>query len=550
MAFLIGRTKDGETLLADSVVSCPSSVAADGNGLAVEADDYFYGPHETLWRPVGRVPPDGRFDFSRELPWYEGKDLKGIPDAGSPAIFEGSLKNKRGVVSGVATPFDEEGRPGCRIGGIRVHHVDRGVRADGAYTLTSSFGSTGTVEVYAGGAYASLSVDVVAPSADPEENPSPCLSPYSTGVLETGDDDDAFAAALDEPNAVADPNLFAGGGAFTGDGTIVGAFKGVVGLYGQVVCPFEQAFVAGAPSPSPLRPVLSFSGSAGSGGRMGHHRHGGRHGGGGHRHRHPPKHRAQTIGYVALGDSYSSGEGVAPYVAGSDRKGDRCHRSTHAYPRLLTLPGVHLRKAFFACSGATTADVLDRGYQSEPPQIGHPQLRSAGLVTISIGGNDAGFSKVVASCTRAVPTPCFEGRRARAVRNRISALGPRLTDTYRRILSRARRGARLIVVGYPNLLPPPHQACGKLKALFSERARAFLRTAGNQLDDVIAAAARRAGVRYVDVRRQFSEHEICSKREWVNFLVRGKGATLSRASFHPNAVGQEAYAHILSAALR
>jgi lysophospholipase L1-like esterase len=547
VAFLLGRTKDGETLLADSVVACPGSVAADGNGLAVETDDYYIGKDETLWRPVGRVHPDGRFDFGEELPWYEGKDLSGIPDAGYPVINKGSLRHKKGTVSRLPAPIGEEGDPACRIGDVRVHHVDRTVRADGEYTLTSSLGSTGTVDVYAGGAYARLGVDVVAPSGDPEENPSPCLSPYGTGVLKTDGGDDAFGAALNEPNAIADPNIFVGRGAFTGAGSIAGNFEGVVGLFDQVVCPFDQAFVAGAPSPSPLRPVLSFSGSAGPAPGKGPGDHGhGRHG----RHRHPPKHRSRTIRYVALGDSYSSGEGVPPYVAGSDEKGDRCHRSADAYPRLLTLPGVHLEKSFFACSGATTADVLKREFEGEPPQIERPRLRGADLVTISIGGNDAGFTKVVAACTRAVPTPCFRGSRARAVQRRIAALGPRLTYTYRRVRSQAGPHSRLVVVGYPNLVPPPRQACGKLTALFSERARAFLRAEGNQLDDVIAAAARRAGVRYVDVRRQFADHEICSKQEWVNFLVRGKGATLSRASFHPNAVGQEAYAHILRAALR
>lgn len=194
--------------------------------------------------------------------------------------------------------------------------------------------------------------------------------------------------------------------------------------------------------------------------------------------------------------------------------------------------------------------MLDKEFEREPPQVDRPRLRGADLVTISIGGNDAGFTRVVTACTRAVPTPCFRGPPARAVQRRIAALGPRLTRTYQRVRTRAGRHSELVVVGYPNLLPPADQACGKLKALFSERARAFLRAAGNQLDDVIAAAARRAGVRYVDVRRQFSDHEICSKKEWVNFLVRGKGATLSRASFHPNAAGQEAYAHILRAALR
>ncbi|MBT8248173.1 MAG: hypothetical protein KJN73_10160, partial [Acidimicrobiia bacterium] len=39
-------------------------------------------------------------------------------------------------------------------------------------------------------------------------------------------------------------------------------------------------------------------------------------------------------GYVALGDSYSSGKGVEPYE-GTSGDPDPCYRSFGAYPRLL-----------------------------------------------------------------------------------------------------------------------------------------------------------------------------------------------------------------------
>src|SRR3954447_24676710 len=57
-----------------------------------------------------------------------------------------------------------------------------------------------------------------------------------------------------------------------------------------------------------------------------------------------------TSRYVALGDSYSAGEGVEPYEprSGDYPEGDDCHRSLLAYPRLLTFDhGVEV--TFRAC---------------------------------------------------------------------------------------------------------------------------------------------------------------------------------------------------------
>ena len=45
------------------------------------------------------------------------------------------------------------------------------------------------------------------------------------------------------------------------------------------------------------------------------------------------------VGYVAMGDSYASGEGNPPYQPGSDTRQDQCHRSLVAYPTMVTWPG-------------------------------------------------------------------------------------------------------------------------------------------------------------------------------------------------------------------
>src|ERR1700737_1237361 len=89
--------------------------------------------------------------------------------------------------------------------------------------------------------------------------------------------------------------------------------------------------------------------------------------------------------YVALGDSYSSGVGTRTYY----NDGTSCQRSPYAYgPKIAAARGYALN--FQACSGAKTTDVNSN-------QLG-PLNSSTNLVTITIGGNDAGFSNVIVNC--------------------------------------------------------------------------------------------------------------------------------------------------------
>ena len=125
---------------------------------------------------------------------------------------------------------------------------------------------------------------------------------------------------------------------------------------------------------------------------------------------------ASTAGrYVALGDSYSSGEGAidssgnAALDPATDTSTNKCHRSAHAYSHTLK----EVRSVsdsdfkFAACSGALVADFVanvgSTGQWTEGPQLNEiasanrPSL-STSLVTLSVGGNDAGFVQVLNKC--------------------------------------------------------------------------------------------------------------------------------------------------------
>jgi sugar lactone lactonase YvrE len=112
-------------------------------------------------------------------------------------------------------------------------------------------------------------------------------------------------------------------------------------------------------------------------------------------------------GYVALGDSYSSGEGNPPYEEGTNTGGETpntCHRSAAAYGPLLSKALALEPTTFKACSGAVTNDI----FEPNLADIGEPaQLSWLGsstkLVTLTIGGNDAGFVWVLEHCVSLPP---------------------------------------------------------------------------------------------------------------------------------------------------
>ena len=100
---------------------------------------------------------------------------------------------------------------------------------------------------------------------------------------------------------------------------------------------------------------------------------------------------------MALGDSFSSGEGAPPYDA--NPKG--CNRANAGWARRLhhdvaAVGSLDLR----ACSGATVKDVLSTtGQVGAVAQLPSTPDPSVTLVTITVGGNDVGFGAIVATCS-------------------------------------------------------------------------------------------------------------------------------------------------------
>jgi lysophospholipase L1-like esterase len=265
----------------------------------------------------------------------------------------------------------------------------------------------------------------------------------------------------------------------------------------------------------------------------------------------PPPVQLRRIHYDALGDSYSAGEGLSPYVSGSHTSNDKCDRSTHAWPELAK-PGLFIGAFhFYACSGATTRNITTT---TQYGPEGHPQSEQPGLnhrtdlVTLTIGGNDIGFASALKYC--AGHHSCNKISSFTSTLNRnIAALPVALASAYNAIRSRISSQTTVVVMGYPQLFPekPDEQHCFRLHgfgiSLFDDGEQNYFNHEARVLDGVISKAAARAGFFYVSAIPTFRNHAQCaSGAPYLNGItISGGGA----GSFHPNSAGHRAYADLL-----
>jgi lysophospholipase L1-like esterase len=227
---------------------------------------------------------------------------------------------------------------------------------------------------------------------------------------------------------------------------------------------------------------------------------------------------ASPVNYVALGDSYSSGVGAGDYISSSGS----CERSTKAYPEQWA--GVNSPDSFVsvACSGASTADVL--GSQVSALSA------STTLVSITIGGNDAGFSSVMETCIL-LPTRWCLNAVAAAESFIATRLPGRLDQTLQTIAADA-PNAKVVVLDYPDLYDLSKS--GSCVGL-STSDRTALDQGADALDSAIQAAALANHDTFADVRGQFAGHEICDSNSWLHAV----DIFALSSSYHPTAAGQD-----------
>ena len=281
-----------------------------------------------------------------------------------------------------------------------------------------------------------------------------------------------------------------------------------------------------------------------------------------------------TVSWVALGDSYSSGEGAGDFGQTDDPANNYCHRSANVWsgpgpggglsgPANAVFPDAD--RQLFACSGAKATNLRQiqtfEGGGWEAPQLDHPEVAAADFVTLTMGGNDAGFADVLWECIRTFSGDCtssdfvppgFSTSLIAWVQQNIEALDapansrPSIRWALTEVLGEVALGTPVVLLGYPYLFDTDTPPNGNCAGNLSGSEALFWNTVTDELNARLCLAASELGVYFVPVVEEFRDHGTCQASSWgdpswINHVVFSD----PRQSFHPNRLGQAAYARVL-----
>jgi GDSL-like Lipase/Acylhydrolase family len=252
---------------------------------------------------------------------------------------------------------------------------------------------------------------------------------------------------------------------------------------------------------------------------------------------------ARGATYVGLGDSYVAGP-LIPYPVPPYG----CLKSNHDYPHLAASGiGLPLRDA--SCSGAKTDDMFQP--QSiefdgpNPPQLDSIDAETS-VVSLTIGGNDIGYSEIVRSCVTFNPfsSPCknkYASGGQDELAARIGATALKVDAVLTAIHSRAPQ-ARVVVVNYPAIFPETGFGCWP-QMPFGFADVPYLRAKERELNAMLATEATENGATLANWYQASIGHDAC-KASWVRW-VEPYVPTNPAAPIHPNLAGMRGAAVVL-----
>ncbi|MGW4194932.1 SGNH/GDSL hydrolase family protein [Streptomyces sp. NPDC005004] len=251
------------------------------------------------------------------------------------------------------------------------------------------------------------------------------------------------------------------------------------------------------------------------------------------------------VRYVALGDSYTSGPLIPRQVDAG------CARSDQNYPSVVAERREVDGFDDVSCSGATTAQMW-QAQGANPPQL-DALTRDTDLVTVQIGGNDVGFGSIISTCARLGAqepdgNPCERSYRDAGYDElavAVARTAPKIDRVLRAVHARAPH-ARVLLVGYPDLLPDDGTGCFP-DVPFAGGDFRYLRDTEKRLDLMLRLVAAWNRVEYVDTYGPTVGHDMCKAPEdrWIEPLKPAAPA----APAHPNARGEAAMARAVLATL-
>jgi lysophospholipase L1-like esterase len=256
--------------------------------------------------------------------------------------------------------------------------------------------------------------------------------------------------------------------------------------------------------------------------------------------------QARAANYVALGDSYAAGPLIPNQLSPVG-----CLKSDHNYAHLAAPSfGVELRDP--TCSGATTVHMTQQQnveFGANPPQF-DALGPDTSVVSLTIGGNDIGFSEVAASCITLNPfaTPCkdkYDPGGKDQLAERIAQTAPKVAAVLQGIHARSPK-ARVFVVNYPAIFPETGVGCWPQEPIGWGDVP-YLRSTEQRLNAMLATQAAANSATIVDWYKASIGHDSCKSlpNRWVEPLVPNELA----APIHPNKAGMQGAATALVAAV-
>ena len=257
--------------------------------------------------------------------------------------------------------------------------------------------------------------------------------------------------------------------------------------------------------------------------------------------------------YVALGDSYTS----APLVPNQHGEPIDCGRSDHNYPSLVAEA---LKVETFidvSCGSAQTKHMTEPQTElpaggTNPPQFN--ALRAdATLVTVGIGGNDAGLVGVAEKCaelgaTNPTGTACRDHWAPGGndqVAAKIEATKPKIAAVLQGIHQRS-PNARVAIVGYPDVLSKNGGSCYPMVPLSPDDIR-YIDELIVRINAMIREQAGANDAEFVDTYADSGGHDVCKlpPERWFEGLV----PTEPAYPLHPNGKGEASMARSVLALL-
>lgn len=229
----------------------------------------------------------------------------------------------------------------------------------------------------------------------------------------------------------------------------------------------------------------------------------------------------KTFTYDALGDSFAAGTGVAP---------------SQAYPSVLDGRMKIALDDAAAVPGATVETML-------AGQLGALDADTE-LVTVSVGGNNVGWTQSIAVCLLNADAAC-----AGAVSQSDAAITgvlPSLLNAAYSQIAIAAPDAHVVVTGYPRLFSPEYGAytgiltvdlgTGPISLPFeaSVAEQQLMNDAADHLNATIKQAAEARGFQFIDVTSRFMGHGVNAPDAWVFGIT-------DPVPFHPTVDGQHSY---------